>query len=238
MHRCRIAPRRPHRYHRLGVGPGPRRHHAGMIERVGRRLVSALDRGRPEPDIPPLGDAGPPAGRSVEFLAYGEDCVLLGRLRMTGDRLTDQLNAQDEYEVLDLVAERLTDGFASEVPALLIARNELLLVQATGPRGDANRRLRTRAYPIAAQLGPYRVHGQLHARPGVDPEVVIHRRAPMVPLTDAWIERPVGDDRELQRIGTVVLNRDNMDWVMSTWDDSSTWRTELPPYPDEGLDPV
>ena len=209
-----------------------------MIERVGRRLASALDRGTPEPDLPPSDDAASPLGRSVEFLAYGDDCMLVGRLRMTGDRLTDQLNAQDEYEVLDLVAERLTDGFSAEVPALLVARNELLLVQVAGPRGDANRRLRTRAYPIAAQLGPYRVHGQLHARPGVDPEVVIHRRAPMVPLTDAWIERPVGADRELQRIGTVVLNRDMMDWVMSTWDDSSTWRTQLPADANEGLEPA
>lgn len=199
-----------------------------MIERVGRRLAAALDRNGPEQDPAPAADAAIPAGRSVEFLAYGEDCVLLGRLRMTGDRLTDQLNAQDEYEVLDLVAERLTDGYAAEVPAMLIARDELLLVQAAGPRGDVNRRHRTRAYPIAAQLGPYRVHGQLHAPPGVDPEVVIHRRAPMVPLTDAWIERPVGDDIELLRIGTVVLNRDKMDWVMSTWDDSSTWRDADP----------
>jgi hypothetical protein len=197
-----------------------------MLQRVGRHLASALDRGGAEPESAPTTEPASAHGRSIEFLAYGEDCVLLGRLRMTGDRLTDQLNAQDEYEVLDLVAERLTDGYAAEVPALLIARSELLLVQAAGPRGDANRRHRTRAYPIAAQLGPYRVHGQLHAPPGVDPEVVIHRRAPMVPLTDAWIERPVGDDRELQRIGTVVLNRDKMDWVMSTWDDSSTWRAD------------
>lgn len=207
-----------------------------MIERVGRRLASALVRGEPHPDAEPAADTTSPAGRSVEFLAYGEDCVLLGRLQMTGDRLTDQLNAQDEYEVLDVVAERLTDGFASEVSALLVARDELFLVQATGPRGDANRRQRTRAYPVAAKLGPYRVHGQLHAPPGVDPEVAIHHRAPMVPLTDAWIERPVGADRELQRIGTVVLNRDRMDWVMSTWDDSSTWRAQDPVSAGEGVD--
>jgi hypothetical protein len=56
----------------------------------------------------------------------------------------------------------------------------------------------------------------------------------MVPLTDAWIERPVGADRELQRIGTVVLNRDKMDWVMSTWDDSSTWREAEPTASIEG----
>ena len=71
--------------------------------------------------------------------------------------------------------------------------------------------------------------------PGVDPEVVIHRRAPMVPLTEAWVERPVGLERELQRIGTVVLNRDRMDWVVSTWEDTSDW---LDLEPSDPLDPI
>ena len=202
-----------------------------MIEQMGRRLVAAFERS-PEPDDPgPV--ATPPSGPIIEFLAYGEDCLLVGRLRLIGHRLTDQLNDTDEYEVVDLVAERLSDGRAAETPVLIVARHELLLVQASGPRGDASRRHRTRAYPVAAQVGPYRIRGQLHALPGVDPEVVIHRRAPMVPLTDAWVERPVGLDRDVQRIGTVVLNRDRMDWVVSTWEDSSSWLDIERPVPRE-----
>jgi hypothetical protein len=192
-----------------------------MIEQMGRRLVAALERTPAADDPAPVASA--PLGPIVEFLAYGEDCLLIGRLRLHGDRMTDQLNDADEYEIVDLVAERLSDGQAAEIPTLLVARHELLLVQASGPRGDARRRHRTRAYPVAAQVGPYRIRGQLHAMPGVDPEVVIHRRAPMVPLTEAWLERPVGQEWDLQRIGTVVLNRDRMDWVVSTWDDSSSW---------------
>lgn len=208
-----------------------------MIQDLGRRIVATLDREhRTDAAVPP--DAAPgdpttiaatdvallvPPAPLVEFVAYGEDCLLAGRLRLANDRLTDLLNAQDEYELVDLIAERLSDGRAASVPALRVPRDELLLVQATGPRGDANRRHRTRPYPVAAKLGPYRVRGQLHARPGVDPEVVIHRRGPMVPLTEAWLERPVGEERDLYRIGTVVLNRDKMDWVMATWDDSSDW---------------
>jgi hypothetical protein len=205
-----------------------------MIERVGRRIAAAYERGRGEPEEALTAESASPVGRDVDFLAYGEDCLLVGRLRLVGDRLTDQLNAQDEYEIADLVAERLSDGLALEVPTLLIARHELLLVQAVGPRGDATRRHRTRAYPVAAQLGPYRVRGQLHARPGVDPEVVIHRRAPMVPLTEAWVERPLGSERDLHRLGTVVLNRDKMDWVTATWDDSTYWLDAVP----ERLDPT
>jgi hypothetical protein len=192
-----------------------------MIERMGRRLVSAFERpGGPDGDVaqPPV-----PLGRIIEFLAYGDDSLLMGRLRLDGDRLTDQLNAQDEYEIVDLVVERLSDGHAAESSTLLVARHELLLVRADGPRGHPDRRQRTRAYPVAVQVGPYRVRGQLHAMPGVDPEVVIHRRAPMVPLTEAWVERQVGAEWDEHRIGTVVLNRDRMDWVVATWDDSSRW---------------
>lgn len=193
-----------------------------MIERVGRRLVAAFERsGGIDPAAADTPEAT--AGPTVEFLAYGEDCLLVGRVRLDGVRITDLLNEHDEYEVRDLVAERLSDGHAAGISALVVARHELLLVQAVGPRGDASRRLRTRTYPVAAQVGPYRIQGQLHAMPGVDPEVVIHRRAPMVPLTEAWVDRPLGTERELQRLGTVILNRDRMDWVVATWEDSTRW---------------
>lgn len=234
----------------------PDSHHPGMISGIGRRLRSTLDRESRSSDDDASRDGTPGAGASVsgvltpagvlapsgplvEFVAYGEDCLLAGRLRLASDRLTDLLNSQDEYELVDLVAERLSDGHAASVSALRVPRNELLLVQAAGPRGDANRRLRTRPYPVAAKLGPYRVRGQLHARPGVDPEVVIHRRGPMVPLTEAWLERPVGEERDLYRIGTVVLNRDKMDWVMATWEDSSEWLDADPvdPATDQVADP-
>lgn len=209
--------------------------HPGMIERMGRRLTSALGRGASDPDPPdPTSIVAVPAGRDVDFVAYGDDCLLVGRLRLDGDRLTDLLNERSEYEIRDLVVERLSDGYAAQAEHLLVARDELLLVQANGPRGDLHRRLRTRGYPVAAQVGPYRVRGVLHAMPGMDPTLVIYRRAPMVPLTDAVIERPVGLEQELQSLGTVVVNRDRVEWVVPTWDDAPHWRElELQERPEE-----
>jgi hypothetical protein len=159
----------------------------------------------------------------VGFLAYSDDCLLIGRLRLPSGRLTDLLNEQEAFEVLDVSAERLRDGYVASAPALLVERRELLLVQVAGPRGDPAHRRRTRAFPIAAQVGPYRVRGLLHAGQGQDPVAAIRHGQPMVPLTDAWIERPVGDDRDVQSIGTVALNRDHVDWAVETWDDSSRW---------------
>ena len=118
-------------------------------------------------------EGAPPS--TVEFLAYGEDCLLVGRVRLDGVRITDLLNEHEEYEIRDLVAERLSDGHAAGVPALVVARHDLLLVQAVGPRGDASRRHRTSTYPIAAQVGPYRVRGQLHAMHASPPATASRR---------------------------------------------------------------
>jgi hypothetical protein len=197
-----------------------------MIDRMGRRLASALERlGYAPMPSAPVGDSVPTT-RTVEFLAYGEDCLLVGRLRLGADRMTDLLNERETFDVLDIVVEQLDDGRSATAPELTVSRDELLLVQVAGPRGDASRRIRTRGYPVAAQVGPYRVRGHLHAMPGVDPTTVIHHRAPMVPLTDAWLDRPLGTERDLQHVGTVVINRDRMDWVVASWEDSSRWLDE------------
>jgi hypothetical protein len=219
---------------------------ASMLHQVRRHLASAHEVGGVAQTSDPH---EPPAltGPIVDFVAYGEECRLVGRLRMGDGRLTDLLNERDEYEIVDIVAERLSDGLAADAPGLIVPRCDLLLVQAVGPRGDATRRHRTTVYPIAARVGPYRVRGLLHAVPGVDPTAIIRRRAPMVPLTDAWVDRPIGGERDLDRVGTILLNRDRIEWVVATWDDSSgRLGTDQPDdpasgwwdWPDDGLDPV
>jgi hypothetical protein len=124
------------------------------------------------------------ASQQVEFVAYGEDCVLSGVVRLASDRLTDMLNDHDEYQLVDVLVEGLTGDRAVEVREVLVRRDELLLVHAAGPRGNQDRRHRTRSHPVAIQMGPYHLRGYLHALPGADPVQSIRRRKPMVPLTD------------------------------------------------------
>jgi hypothetical protein len=50
--------------------------------------------------------------------------------------------------------------------------------------------------------------------PGADPVQAIRRREPMVPLTDAWIEFSLDGDRQRRRVGTVVVNRELIDWIV------------------------
>jgi len=183
-----------------------------MIQSFGRRLRVAFDRASNEPIEEP-GVPAVPLAPLVEFMAYGEDYVLSGRVRLAAERLSDMLNGHDEYELVDVMVERLDEGTAYEVAEIVVHRDELLLVHATGPRGSQARRRRTRPHALAMQLGPYHVRGYLHALPGTDPLIAIRRYAIMVPLTEASITFTAGGLNQRRDVGTVVLNRELIDWV-------------------------
>lgn len=200
-----------------------------MIESLGHRLRVAfrLPVHAPVPEVEPALDRAANVFPEVEFVAYGEDCLLSGRLRLDAERLTDMLNAHDEYQLIDVMVERLDGASAVEVREVLVKRDELLLVHATGPRGSQARRQRTRQHPLAVQVGPYHIRGYLHALPGSDPISSIRRRKTMVPLTEAWIEYSVGSVRQRRRVGAVVVNREQVDWIVPALDDE----VELPDLP-------
>ena len=202
-----------------------------MIHSIGRRLRVAFGVQPAVEDV-----AGEPASPAlplhpvVEFVAYGEDCLLSGHIRLAAERLSDMLNDHDEYELIDVLVERLDGAAGAEVREVLIPRDELILVHAAGPRGSQARRQRMRLHPIAMQLGPYHVRGYLHALPGTDPLLAISRRKPMVPLTDAWVELSIGGVSQRRQVGTIVVNREQIDWV-STADDEDLLLPELPELP-------
>ena len=162
-------------------------------------------------DAPASVPALPP---EVEFIGYAEDCLFRGHVRMNADRLSDLLNDHDEYKLVDVLVEDLGGERTIQLRDIVIARDELLLVQVVGPRGDRGRRVRTRQHPLAMQVGPYQVQGYLHALPGTDPVSSFRHRRPMVPLTEAWIEYRHGDAQQRRQVATLVVNRHQVDWVV------------------------
>jgi hypothetical protein len=188
-----------------------------VVEALGRRLRMVM--GRVDDSAPP---DTPTAQRppQVEFIGYAEDCVLTGHIRMDTARLTDLLNAHDEFELVDVGVESLAGDGGTEVKDVVVPRDELLLVQAVGPRGDRSVRIRTRQHLLAMQVGPYHVRGYLHALPGSDPIASFRHRKTMVPLTDAWIEFDRGGTRQSHRAATVVVNRHQLDWVVEAPDEA------------------
>lgn len=171
----------------------------------------------PDPAPVPEAEVDPSAVRSgeLDFTAYAEDCRLSGRAVMDGGRLTDMLNDADEYALIGVTVERFEDGRPIQVETIVVARDELYLVHASGPRGDVARRHHTTPLYVAIKTGPYEVRGFFHALPGTDPVAAIRRRKAMVPLTDARVAYVHGGRLEEVRFETLIFNRELADWVVS-----------------------
>ena len=162
----------------------------------------------------------------VDFVAYATSERLSGRIRLDAKRLSDMLNSHDEFILVDALAERLPEGGSMIVSEILVRRDELALVHATGPRGDRARRIQTDRHPMVLRIGRYLVSGRLHAGRGEDALASLRSRQPMIPLTDAAIEFRVGPDVVREPASTIVVNRDLVDWVREgapVWD-----RSEVP----------
>ena len=157
--------------------------------------------------------------REIEFVGYAEDCTLSGRVALDAERLSDLLNQHDRFELVDVLVAPLDGGRAYELREMLVERDEIMLVHAMGPRGNAGRRQRTRQSPIVVKSGPYEVHGYVHALPGSDPIASLRRRRPMIALTEAVIRYSVGRDRLERRVGTVIVNRETTDWIVEGQDE-------------------
>lgn len=155
----------------------------------------------------------------VRFSAYTPRQHVYGWVRLHADRLTDLLNAHDELQLIDVEVETLGGNLLGTLDEILIGRGELIAVQASAPRGQASRRVRTRTHPLAVQAGHYLIYGHLHVPPGLDPLQHARSRPPMVPLTDAIVEYWEHGTRRHQSTGTIVFNRDVIDSMRIVADD-------------------
>lgn len=179
-----------------------------MMARLPRRLTFGFSRSEDDPS-----EVVPAESRLVPFVAYGEDCILSGEAVLDADRLTDMLNAHEEYVLAGVTVQQFDHGEPFDVPEISVHRDELFLVHAEGPRGDANRRHRTMPQHLAIKMGPYEVRGFFHGLPGADPVEAFRRRKVMVPITDARIGYVFRGERRETRADTLIVNREQIDWV-------------------------
>jgi hypothetical protein len=175
-----------------------------MIEILGRKMRLVFQQST---SLPPEPETDAAAGPVIQFSAWAEDCRLSGMLALEGDRLSDMLNLYDDLVLVDVLAQGLDGGPITEIAELAINRDEILLVEASGPRGNPGRRRHMRPVPISVQLGEFGLRGNLHVTPGADPIVALSRRPPMVAMTDAQLShrgvlQPLTDAAE----ATVLFN--------------------------------
>jgi hypothetical protein len=148
---------------------------------------------------------------SVDFVGFAEDCRVEGKIDLRELRLADLLNRQETITVRECVVTSTEDGHAQSFDELEIARDELDIVVASGPRGDPSRRLATRPSGVAMQLGPYSAAGFMHGPPSANPVRGFYNRPVMIALTDAILEYQFCREAVEERFGTVLINRHRAD---------------------------
>lgn len=158
--------------------------------------------------------------QGVEFQGFAGDCVITGRITMFGERLSDFLNGQERFHLHKVEFESLDDGHRLAVDSVRVVRDDLLAVVGTGPRGSHRQRVRLDETRMQLSIGPYIILGRLHARPGIDPVKSVLQREPMIPLTSATIAYPVAGSVISRDIGTIIVNRLQVDWISATPDEA------------------
>jgi hypothetical protein len=154
----------------------------------------------------------------IEFVGFAGDCTITGKMTMFGERVTDFLNGQERFRIHHVELESLEDGHRVEVDSLSVERSDLLAVVATGPRGSEKQRVSLQTSRLHVSIGPYLILGRLHSQPGSDVMTTVLRREPMVPLTSATIAYEVAGSIVARDIGTIIVNRLQVDWITPTTD--------------------
>jgi hypothetical protein len=140
----------------------------------------------------------------VAFKAYADDYTVGGATEFQGNRLADFLSGTEALAVRDVNVRALEDGREHDLPAAVIELEELCVVVAAGPRGNPALRLRTRAYPMRAVVGPYAVTGYFHVLPTADPLAVVRSRR-VVALRPVRIAFDVAGERIEETHDTLLL---------------------------------
>lgn len=167
----------------------------------------------------------------VEFDAYAADCRVYGHVELAEGRLSDQLNHTLELHIRDARLVGLADGHVVAMPELTVTHEELCAVVASGPRGDAERRLNTRTTRVEAQVGPYRIVGRVHGPQTSDPLDLVLRRAAWVPLTEVTVTYRRGADDVKEAVTTLLVNRHLMRSLQAVQEAGLDvpWETPRPP---------
>jgi hypothetical protein len=152
----------------------------------------------------------------IDFIGFAGDCTITGQMTMFGDRLTDFLNGQERFHLHKVEFESLEDGHRLEMDGLSIAREDLLAVVATGPRGSLEQRVSLKTDRCHVSIGPYLILGCLHTEPGADPVASVQERDPMVPLSGATIAYEVAGAIVARDVGAIIVNRLLVDWISPT----------------------
>jgi hypothetical protein len=159
----------------------------------------------------------------LPFIGYALGRRFIGYVDCEGERLTDMLNRAESIVVRETYVENFDDDTVVNLGDGEIDRSILYAVEASGGRGEATRRIHTIRHRLQVQLGPYTALGLLHSLPGQMPLPYLHARGPMIPLSDATIGFAGRGSLQMRDVGTLIVNRDMLDWVRADEDEAAAF---------------
>ena len=155
----------------------------------------------------------------VPFIGYAPSRRFIGYVECAGERLTDLLNRTESIVIRDAFVESFEDDTVVNMGAGEVDRASLYAVETSGVRGDLVQRIQTVRHRLQVQIGPYTALGMLHATPGQLPLPYLTSRGPMIPLSDATLGYSAHGAVRLRDVGTLIVNRDLLDWVRASDDE-------------------
>jgi len=177
----------------------------------------------------------------VPFVGYALGHRLIGRVECDGGRMAELLDRVDSIVVHEAYLETFTDDTVTNLGAFAIDRSSLFAVEAVesveavgGGRPFAARRpsaaRQARGRRLQIQLGPYSALGLIDAHTSeLSRSLPAGRR--MIPLRQATIAFAARARVHLRDVGTLLVNREMIDWVRANDDDASAF-TGVPVHAD------
>lgn len=159
----------------------------------------------------------------IPFIGYAMGRRLIGHVECEGERLTDLLNRVESIVVRETFLENFEDDTVTNLGDGEVDRSILYAVEASDGRGETTRRIHTIRHRLQVQLGPYTALGLLHSLPGQMPLPYLHARGPMIPLSDATIGFSSRGSLKMRDVGTLIINRDMLDWVRANEDEAAAF---------------
>jgi hypothetical protein len=159
----------------------------------------------------------------VPFIGYALGRRLIGYVECGSERLTDLLNRTESVVLREAYVETFDDETVVNLGDGEVERSILYAVETSGGRGEGTRRIQTVHHRLQVQIGPYSALGLLHATPGQMPLPYLTANGPMIPLSDATLGFAARGALTLRDVGTLIVNRDLIDWVRASDDEAAAF---------------
>jgi hypothetical protein len=113
---------------------------------------------------------------------YAPDIVVAGWTTPFGERITDLLHRGESVPFLPDGADPADpDSWLDLVPS------SVLIVVPPPHVSPPEKRIHRQTQQVGLRVGPYRVTGTAHLRPGFEQDLVLRATQPFLPLTDASV---------------------------------------------------